>query len=279
MSKVKFFNETLQQVMIATMTQPPPLHQQRVLITRPQPYAQPLAARCHALGAIAEVLPVIEIVPQLSEESRQQLSQCEQYDLLIFVSQSAVHNAWSVLEKHLEALNRDCQIAAVGASTAGLLRAFGVLHVRCPDVPPYHSEALLALPICQEASIRGKRVAIIRGVGGRELITNTLSERGAEISVIEVYKRLPIAISESQSHAIWQANPPVGVVISTSAELLETLYQAIPEADRGQLLSAHLLVISEKMRQLGETLGFEHIHVAQGADNNSLIQALLQWKK
>jgi uroporphyrinogen-III synthase len=78
------------------------------------------------------------------------------------------------------------QVFAVGPGTARALQAHGLDSIITPD--GQDSEALLALP--QLADVAGKRVVIVRGVGGRALLADTLRARGAQVDFMECYRRM-----------------------------------------------------------------------------------------
>src|SRR5205814_9320923 len=108
-----------------------------------------------------------------------------QYDYAVFVSANAVEYgvgdpaSWPA---HLVAL-------APGPGTASALAAVGIGQVRIPATT-MDSEGLLALP--ELADVVGKRFVLYRGGGGttgRELLGETLSERGAQIDHVECSRR------------------------------------------------------------------------------------------
>ena len=53
-----------------------------------------------------------------------------------------------------------------------------------------NSEGLLALMPLQ--NVAGKRIAIIRGDSGRDLLRDALIQRGAEVKYLEVYRKRPV---------------------------------------------------------------------------------------
>ncbi|WP_296815495.1 uroporphyrinogen-III synthase [Thiobacillus sp.] len=61
----------------------------------------------------------------------------------------------------------------------------GVEDVVTPD--GQDSEAVLALPQLQ--AVAGRQVVIVRGVGGRALMADTLRARGADVHFMECYRR------------------------------------------------------------------------------------------
>ena len=71
--------------------------------------------------------------------------------------------------------------AAVGESTAAALSQAGAAAVLWP-VDGASSEALLALPELDETAVVGATILIVRGEGGRQLLGDTLSKRGARVT-------------------------------------------------------------------------------------------------
>ncbi|WP_412841263.1 uroporphyrinogen-III synthase, partial [Aeromonas dhakensis] len=72
---------------------------------------------------------------------------------------------------------------AVGQASADAFSAVGIT-AACPEDP--RSEGLLALPGLQQ--VNGKRVLILRGNGGRDLIARTLASRGALVHYCAAYE-------------------------------------------------------------------------------------------
>jgi uroporphyrinogen-III synthase len=164
----------------------------RVLVTRPAGQAQRLCGLLEAAGHECVRLPTIEIQPAADPYRLEAIADTlEDYDLAVFVSVNAVQMG---LEPILD--QRDwpehTQIATVGARSAEALTAYGL----SVDLVPEHrfnSEALLALEELEDMS--GRNVVIFRGNGGREVLRDTLLERGAEVEYVEVYRRVCPALS------------------------------------------------------------------------------------
>ncbi|WP_438895058.1 uroporphyrinogen-III synthase, partial [Bacillus cereus group sp. BC243] len=74
---------------------------------------------------------------------------------------------------------------AIGRSTALALHTVSGSDVRYP-LDRETSEVLLQLPELQ--TLIGKRALILRGNGGRELLGETLRERGADVTFCECYQ-------------------------------------------------------------------------------------------
>ncbi len=134
------------------------------------------------------------------------------------------------------------------------------------------SETLLQLPALQ--SLKGRNALILRGNGGRELLADTLKERGVNITYCECYRRSPLHYDGSEQSSSWQ-RAGVNTLVVTSGEMLQQLYTLVPDYYRTTwLLSCTLIVVSERLATLARQLGWQSIRVAENADNDALIRAL-----
>jgi uroporphyrinogen-III synthase len=159
-----------------------------IVVTRPREQAGELAAGIRAQGGVAYLFPLLEISPWPDAAPlREAAARLARYQCAIFVSANAARYA-------LPALLADgnwpvgVRAVAVGSGTAAALSVAGV-----PDVlyPPEGSgsERLLALPEFSEDRTRGQKIVIFRGDGGRELLAQTLTARGASVDYVPVYRR------------------------------------------------------------------------------------------
>ncbi len=102
---------------------------------------------------------------------RAAIGPADRYDLVIFISANAVRFGADILGER-----RDVPVAAVGQATAAALNAAGYRVSLLPSEGA-DSESLLAMP--QLADMHGKRVLIVRGSGGRELLQAEMAGRAA----------------------------------------------------------------------------------------------------
>ena len=162
----------------------------RILVTRPAAQAASLMQAIAAQGGEALSFPLLEIGPAPASAALQQAStRLAAFDWLIFISPNAVEYGFSaVLDGH--ALPPHLQIAAIGPGTVATLAAKGV-NVATLTVPAlrFDSEAMLELPVFAPEQIAGKRVLILRGNGGRELLADGLQARGALVEKLTCYHR------------------------------------------------------------------------------------------
>jgi uroporphyrinogen-III synthase len=237
-----------------------------VLVTRPAGQAARLCRLIADAGGRPIPFPTIEILPVTDPGPAKGLL-AQRWDLLIFISRNAVQEALPLLPAGR--LPEGADLAAVGAATAAALAEAG----RGPDLVPdgrFDSEGLLDHPRLRE--MRGRRVLIVRGEGGRPLLGDRLSARGAEVAYAQVYRRaLPLA-DASDLVARW-AND-VQLVTATSTEVLENLVTLVGGTGRRALLDTPLVVVSERTAGAAGSLGFRRVEVAGSAADEEVLAAL-----
>lgn len=197
-----------------------PLANISVLVTRPVNQSVRLTQRLHDLGAEVIAFPALAIVgPQRPEKLNQQLTEIEHYDWTVFVSPTAVQFGLTALRQIAPASIAKINAAAVGAGTASALRTAGCRNVIVPESGA-DSEDLLAMP--EFADLSGRRVLILRGEGGRELIADTLRARGANVDYAECYRRVCPATDPAPLVAALAAHR-IHAVTVFSSETLDNL--------------------------------------------------------
>lgn len=191
-----------------------PLRGYGIVITRPQEQAQTLSQLIQTAGGEAFHFPLIEIAGLNNYSAFTQIiAQLDQFDLVIFISSNAVQNAMPHIQKQWPNLPKKCAFAAIGPVTKQALENFSVPQVITPQ-DRFDSESLLALESMQH--MQGKKVLIVRGVGGRELLANTLQSRGAEVHFAECYRRINPQKNLDFLLALMQKNACHAIVITSS---------------------------------------------------------------
>lgn len=241
-----------------------------VLVTRPAQQSQRLRELIEAEGGHTVLLPVLEILdPQDSRTALDIVDRLDEFDIAIFISANAVNKAMELV-----APRRDwpagLSVAAVGARTAEELQRHG-RQVNIMPRQPFNSEALLALH--EMHNVASKRIVIFRGEGGRELLGDTLRERGAHVEYAEVYRRGKPAGNFGD---VMDAG--VDVIVVTSNESLRNLWEMAGESGREWLLYMPLVVISRRTAALAGELGFICPPVVAGeASDAGLVAAIKEW--
>ena len=243
-----------------------------ILVTRPLPQGEELVSRLRALGRVAWSFPLIEFTPgrQLPELSAQ-LASLAAGDLLFALSQHAVEFSHSRLQQQGLPWPTAPDYFAIGRTTALALHKVSNRQVRYP-LDREISEVLLQLPELQ--NIAGKKALILRGNGGRELLGDTLRERGADVTFCECYQRSARHYDGAEEAMRWQSRG-VSTLVITSGEMLQQLWTLIPQWYRERwLLSCRIFVVSERLAEQARELGWQDIQVADSADNDALLRAL-----
>lgn len=210
------------------------------------------------------LLPLIAIAALEDDEPLdQQLDQLDKQDWLIFISTNAVEYGMPKLLQH--GLPHGVRFAAIGPQTAAALQAHGIRDVLIPQ-GRFDSEALLALP--QMHAVAGQQVMIVRGVGGREVLAETLGARGANICFAECYRRINPQKEDNALKSLWQ-NAQMDALVVTSSEAMRHL-----QALAGPWLKEIRLCVNHA--RIAESLpGDAHVFVAQAPGDEAMLDCLI----
>ncbi len=242
-----------------------------VLVTRPREQAERLFTRIRALGGEPWWLPALEIGPPTDPAALGHvLDSLAAYDLLVFVSPTAVAQGWPAIQAH-GGLPAGARVAAVGQGTARELVRLGVQGVLAP-ADRADSEALLELP--ELASVQGWKVAIFRGEGGRTLLAEALAARGARVEHAVCYRRARARIDPAPVLAAWRAGR-IHAVTVFSRESLDALIELLPPEARPWLFATPLFVPHPRIAGHARALGARRVIVTPPAEEG-VLQALVE---
>jgi uroporphyrinogen-III synthase len=253
---------------VPSAASPGPLQDVGVLITRPARQAAGFAAQLAALGASPVVFPATVIFPPPDRTRLDRIhATLDRFDIAIFVSANAVEfgvpdpGSWPA----------QLRTFAPGPGTAAALAAAGIHNVTIPAIS-FDSEGLLVLPPLSQ--VTGRRIAIFRGEGGRDLLGDTLRARGAVVEYVDCYRRaapragadgLVAALREERVHAL----------TLTGSEGLDNLWKLLDADARRRLQRLPTFVPHPRIAAHAHRLGFQAI-ATEGADAG-LIAGLLEW--
>lgn len=185
-----------------------------IAVTRPVEQAQALCEAITHLGGRAVLFPLLAIAPlQDYHAFEQQLAQLETTDWAIFISSNAVNYAMPRMLRHYGNVPDNLRFAAIGHQTAKELAHYGVRNVLTPHTR-FDSETLLALPEMHD--VTNMKIAIFRGVGGRELMAETLTARGANIYFAECYQRINPQTDANILAELWHKGELQAMIITSS---------------------------------------------------------------
>lgn len=242
-----------------------------VLVTRPVEQAEDLCRQIEDKGGRAIRCPVVEIrEPQDSASMLRAAEHFNGYDMVIFVSRNAVRCMMPMVMTS-EASPLRPRIAAVGEGTARELSRFGIT-VSTRPTQRFDSEGLLATQDCQ--AIAGKRVLLVRGEGGRELLAKVLTERGAILEHAVVYRRSMPDVDVASVHRSLERGE-IDIVTATSSESLRNLFAIVGQR---WVRRVQLVVIGERTYQLALELGVDSPPLlAAAASDEALCAAMVSW--
>ncbi len=230
----------------------------RILVTRPRELAVALTALIAGAGGEPVLYPTTEIRDADDPAAAQALlARRQEFDLAVFVSPSAVR-------KSLELSPEGAwpRAAAVGEGTRRELEQRGFRQVIAPQGQA-DSEALLALP--ELAQVVGKRILIVRGAGGRELLGETLVARGAQVAYAECYRRARPATP-----------PPEGRIDAACASSGDALANLVAMLGRDRLQDAPVFVAHARSLAQAASLGLRRPLLA-GPGDAEMLAALVAY--
>lgn len=254
---------------------PSSLHGAHIVITRPAGQATKLSQLVSEAGGEFHLFPLIAIAP-LEDYSafNQCLMHLPEVDWAIFISSNAVEHGMPRVVNAWASLPVKTQFAAIGPVTAQALKAFGVKHTLTPE-HRFDSEALLAL--AEMHAMEGKRVMIFRGVGGREVLADTLSSRGAEVSFAECYRRVNPQTSIAPLKTLAEAHPRLAIVVTSSEAMRYLLDMALMETTalppHHWLHRAVLCVNHARIAELPTQMGL-NVAIAEAPGDEAMLSCL-----
>jgi uroporphyrinogen-III synthase len=246
-----------------------------VLVTRPEHQAAHLCQLIEAEGGAAVRYPALDIRPRPDRAAiRAAVGPADRYDFIVFVSANAVRFGADILGER-----RDLRVAAIGQATSAALNAAGYRVTLMPDEGA-DSESLLALP--QLADLHGQRVLIVRGTGGRDLLFEAMTERGAQVQYAEVYTReaaYPSLERKGELETLWRQGG-VKVYTATSVEILEALVGIITPRCRELLHYTAMVTGSRRVADAATRLGIgSPIVISDSPEDAALVGALVRWRE
>lgn len=258
-----------------------------VVVTRPPAQGRRWQQQLEAAGATVTAIPVLAIVAiadaAAERRIKEQILALADYHKAIFVSQNAVEHAFYWIDNYWPQLPVSPQYFAIGAATAAALASHGMAAQAAAAA--MNSETLLSLPDLQQ--VAGQKIIIFRGRGGRPLLAEQLQQRGAKVSLCELYERLLPATAQER----WQAwlgkgalnavsanAKPAYVISAHSGEGLENLSRVLHNvAGSAEVFKWPLLVPGERVAVLARQLGFARVITALNATDDAMTAALQDW--
>jgi len=240
-----------------------------VLVTRPKHQAEKLCNSIEKQGWNCVRFPTLEIEAIDTAIIKQQLNAINQYDWLIFISANAVNFAVMANDGKIDKFT-NMSIAVVGKATGKAIKKAGLTVTLTPKTH-FNSEGLLETEQMNHAE--GKSFLIIRGKGGREILANSLLERGGKVDYLEVYRRNRPVSNNSRITDLIQ-NKSLDAISITSGDALNNFLHMIDKRYHGRIFLVPLIVISSRIKKMAETIGFKRIIVSEKPEDMAIIEAI-----
>ena len=130
------------------------------------------------------------------------------------------------------------------------------------------------MPWLQDVS--NKKIIIFKGEGGRELLADTLVNRGAQVVFANVYRRAMPEFDVKAALQPWLRATRRALIV-TSQEGLDNLLTLIGAEDKHHLQQVPLVVISDRMVDKARSHGmYGPLLVARQASDEAILQALIE---
>lgn len=249
----------------------PALEGKTIVVTRPAEQADDLARLIRAAGGTPFMFPAIEVKPpENTARLKEILSRLEHFDLAIFISPTSVMSAWKFIES-AQGWPKNLKAAAVGQGTARALRAHGLEGIIAPS-DRFDSEALLALPALNK--VDGENILIFRGQGGRELLAQTLTQRGARVEYAECYRRARPDADIAPLLELHSRHKLDGMILTSSESLLNL--RAMLGMAWSELKSVPCFVTHERIAEAAHAQDLRKIEVVPASDAG-MVQAMIKF--
>lgn len=248
-----------------------------VVVTRPVRQAEPLARKIAAIGREVILFPLLEIQPLHNPESlRIALEHLADYALVAFVSPNAIDAAFAVVQdwpSHIK-------FAVIGEGSRKALAHHGVTNATATIISPAdpaRTDSQTLLAVLDLDQLKGKRVLIVRGESGRELLADALSAAGISVTQVAAYRRVAPALDDARRAQLLHLTASANDWIVTSSEALRNLVAMATEAGGtaavARLQQQRLIVSHARIDETARALGFSHISLT-GSGDDCLLAAL-----
>jgi uroporphyrinogen-III synthase len=246
-----------------------------VLVTRPPPGGQELAALLEAAGLRAHLFPVLEIVPP--EDASPLRLAAERaaaggYDWIALTSANGVR-AFSRALAEARGSGRleppPARLAAVGAATAAAAAREGWSVDLVPE--RYTAEGLVEAfaPLPLERT----RVLVPVAEAARSTLPEGLRARGADVDVVAAYRTVVPRPDEADRLRALVRGGAVGVATLASPSAAEGLLDVVGAG----ALSVPVVAIGPVTADAAGALGFRVVAVAEPHTAEGLVAAVLEW--
>lgn len=255
----------------------PDLNTRPVVITRPLKQARLLERRVAAIGREAVLFPLLEILPLPDRGMLETLLRdLSPYAMVVFISPNAVE----AVAERLKNWPPGLAIGVVGEGSKAALAQYGLTTANTrivSPVNPLRTDSQTLLEVLDLGALRGRRVLIVRGETGREMLADTLRANGIQVEQVAAYRRVAPLLDDTKRLQLQHLLVSGADWIITSSEALRNLIKMIQEsagADAvAEMQQQHLIVPHARIAESAASLGFMDVTLT-GSGDEQLLAAL-----
>ncbi|MGE4283229.1 MAG: uroporphyrinogen-III C-methyltransferase [Clostridia bacterium] len=247
-----------------------PLFGKRILVTRTVSQASVLIERIEALGGDAIELPTIRISkPMNYGEIDKALGEIDTYNWLVFTSVNGVEGFFNRMRDIKIDIRRlgNIKIFAIGTKTREKIESMG-LQI---SVMPNSFNSLEAVKELSKYIISKDRVLFPTSNLAKETISNTLTDKGATVRQIEVYRTEPNTEADPELLEDIKKGS-IDVITFASSSAVENFVK-ISGTD---ISSAKICSIGPMTTETAQSLGLSVTETAANATMDELMDAILK---
>ncbi|EPE37504.1 uroporphyrinogen-III synthase [Candidatus Photodesmus katoptron] len=242
-----------------------------VLVTRPDKQGEILCQKLAMKNIVSIYNPLILIQPELQLRIISLAKKLHTFDIIIAVSQHAVTYMQKTIASSSLVWPKSAEYFAIGKKTAQILSKATQQIVHYPK--ENDSEHLLSMS--ELSHVKNKKVSILRGNGGRELIFETLSKRQAIVRYQQIYQRVLLPLENSNIQILqWKNKGVDSLVVTSTFQLKFLLSQIIEPYHRIWFQGLDLFVPSKRIVFDAKKMGFNYVISTGSASNAKLVKAL-----
>ncbi len=248
-----------------------------VVVTRPLAQADSLAQRVAAMGREVIVFPLLEIHPLADpaplKSALKSLSSCA---MVVFVSPNAVDAVFALVRDWPQKVT----IAVMGEGSRSALARHGMSPANARIISPLDPErtdSQTLLKVLDLDALKGKRVLIVRGENGRELLADELRAAGIKVAQIAAYSRAAPTLDQARRAQLLQLVQSPNDWVVTSSEALRILMQMVKRVAGAdgvvRMQQQRIVVPHARIAETAQMLGFTAITLT-GSGDERLLAAL-----
>jgi uroporphyrinogen III methyltransferase / synthase len=252
-----------------------PLHGRRVLITRARHQVDPFRRELVDLGASVVEIPTIEISPMPTDERvRKAIANLNRTALVIFASANAVDIFFQMLLASggdARALHAS-KLCAIGQETSESLEARGLR----PELVTSEYTAEGLAKALEGWEMEGMRVLVPRAEVARDALPALLTNRGAEVEVLPVYRAMCPPTASDALLRLFNAEG-VDVITFTSSSTVANFVRAFPDDRLPAVLGdAEVACMGPVTADTARKLGLQVTIIAREYTTHGLVQAIAE---